>query len=725
VILLSSIFLSPAFAIAGLALASIPIIIHFLNRRRFKVVHWAAMEFLLRAMKKNQKRLRFEQWLLLLVRCLVVLLLGTALARPMGCSESSLAFGGRKSALHVFVIDNSYSMAYQADRPGAQTHLDQARKLAGQLIDRFSAGGEAVAIFTAGDPAGEVIATPTYDLDAAKMAMSRIKQSYCATDLAGAMQKAADLARTESRQPSKNLYIFTDGTRSAFAGSQAESLKQLGPELAKLYHVTHFNLGRPNQSNAAIADLHPVSAVVAARMNVDFAATVRGYGNVNESTLRWFLDDQPLPTSAALHPASDTPDSLLPQLALRSAGAHVLSTSISGGGDRLAVDDSRARVIDVPQDLKVLIVEGERGVGALGSSGTFLKLALAPAASAQSSSSYVAPELISDLELPSKILSEYRAVILTNVPQIAAAQADALANYVKSGGALLMFTGEAVSSSSYNATMLPRGLLPGPLVRRMTTGDDGQAFTFDFKPNGNLHPFLEVFRGEEKSGLDTARIFTYWQIDPVKSANVERILEYSANHDPAITVHNLGAGKIVFVSTSSGADGWTSLPAKLVFVSLVHELLDHAVRPSDDWLNLPVGRALELPASLKLSAPPALEDPAHQPIALDPATLPDGRATYRSPPLTQPGIYHLTAGRAYPVAVTVPANEADVRTLDNAAIRRALGDADFSFEGDDLPPPAEIATAGNDYGWIVLLTVLGLAALEAALAFQAGHYRRN
>src|SRR5215213_11112263 len=84
-------FATPAFALAGLALAAIPIIIHFLNRRRFKTVPWAAMEFLLRAMRKNRRRLRFEQWILLATRCLVLVLVATALARPMGCQDTSLA----------------------------------------------------------------------------------------------------------------------------------------------------------------------------------------------------------------------------------------------------------------------------------------------------------------------------------------------------------------------------------------------------------------------------------------------------------------------------------------------------------------------------------------------------------------------------------------------------------------------------------------------------------
>src|SRR5579862_8788309 len=167
---------------AGVAagLISIPIIIHILNRRRFKTVTWAAMEFLLRAMRKNRRRLEFEQWLLLATRCLLVFLLGLALARPLGCENSALAgrIAGR-TGLNVIVIDNSYSMAYQADRPNARTHLDQAKKIAKGIIDQLTRGGESAVIITDAAPvnaggADRSLFKIGYDLDRAKDAVDLI-----------------------------------------------------------------------------------------------------------------------------------------------------------------------------------------------------------------------------------------------------------------------------------------------------------------------------------------------------------------------------------------------------------------------------------------------------------------------------------------------------------------------------------------------------------------------
>ena len=148
---------------------------------------------------------------------------------------------------------------------------------------------------------------------------------------------------------------------------------------------------------------------------------------------------------------------------------------------------------------------------------------------------------------------------------------------------MLLFMGDAVTAENYNATLLPRHLLPGPLTKRVTTSGDQHGYLFDFQPHGNLHPFLSIFRGAEKPGLDTAQVFTYWQCDVPADAKVERVLNYVGasgkgqgasgdRPDPAITVHDLGTGRVVFVSTSANAD-WTSLPAKPAYVTLMHELL--------------------------------------------------------------------------------------------------------------------------------------------------------
>src|SRR5208337_3786336 len=100
-------FTNPGFlAVAG-ALVSAPIIIHLINRMRFKRIRWAAMEFLLKAQKRNRRRLIIEQLILLALRCLLVALVGLLVMRFVGFAGE---WAEGKPSLHIALIDDTLSM---------------------------------------------------------------------------------------------------------------------------------------------------------------------------------------------------------------------------------------------------------------------------------------------------------------------------------------------------------------------------------------------------------------------------------------------------------------------------------------------------------------------------------------------------------------------------------------------------------------------------------------
>src|SRR5438045_3214782 len=100
-------FLNPYAMAAGGLLVSSPIIIHLINRMRFKRLRWAAMEFLLKSQKRNRRRLIIEQMILLMLRILLVLLAGFLVARYVN------AGGTDNGALHLVVVDDTLSMRDQ------------------------------------------------------------------------------------------------------------------------------------------------------------------------------------------------------------------------------------------------------------------------------------------------------------------------------------------------------------------------------------------------------------------------------------------------------------------------------------------------------------------------------------------------------------------------------------------------------------------------------------
>ena len=733
--------LHPAFAVAGLLLIAVPIVIHLLNRRRFKTVQWAAMDFLLMAMRRNRRRLRFESWLLLATRCALLALAGLALARPIGCADNALAgVAGREGGLSVFIIDDSASMAYRQARDDSPTHLDHAKKLAARLIGRLGDGSEQVAVIAASSPAKGVIAAPTFDLPAAASAIGALPQTMRGTDLAGALDRATQIAAEVPATMRKTLYVLTDDTAGGLP--RGEQLATAARAAAGQYKIVWHNLSAPGQSNAAVLGVGSTDPLIRRGFDARFAATLERFGGTaTAANLVWRVDGGPVGVPADPQLTGE-PKPLVnadPDLqnALADGRPHVLSAELSPP-DKLPQDDARRRVVEQVRGLATLVVEGQRGgdAGTLGGSGAFLALALNPTRDG-ADGGYVDVTTISDLELAGRPLGEYRAVILAGVGNLAEPTAQALSDFVKSGGVLMLWAGEATTAENYNNVLLPRGLLPGPLVQRVQPPNDGLV-GFDFDPD-NPPPYLNAFRGLQRSGLDVPAIRQYWRVDlaPDKAADV--VLRYlplagEDKGDPAVVTFPLGDGRVLMVTTAAGDPEWTLLPLKDNYAAFVHELLSHAVGNAGGgggtaWETLDAGGRLTVPANLTAesnAAPPALETPAGESLPLSRQIRPDGTAVWRSDALEAVGVYSLKRGdKSWPVVVNVPAAESDLRPLDESAARSLLGDVDLTMLGDDLPPEVGSADeARADFGWTLLLIVLGLAAFECVLAMRFGKQRR-
>src|SRR5258708_24327590 len=105
---------NPWLFVAGLLAVLLPILIHLLNKRKFRVVDWAAMEFLLDADKKNRRRIRLENLILLLLRCLAVLLIGLLLARPFIPTSLTAGILNATQYERIIGLDDSLSMQARA-----------------------------------------------------------------------------------------------------------------------------------------------------------------------------------------------------------------------------------------------------------------------------------------------------------------------------------------------------------------------------------------------------------------------------------------------------------------------------------------------------------------------------------------------------------------------------------------------------------------------------------
>jgi hypothetical protein len=122
-------------AIGGMILAAGPIIIHIIFRRRYRVVRFAAFQFLLENRKRTRQRIRIEELILILLRVLACCLLGFLLS---DIRLSGSGGGAGKAMSHVFLLDDSLSMDSRPDPRASSRRLSRTSSAASRAWGRAS-----------------------------------------------------------------------------------------------------------------------------------------------------------------------------------------------------------------------------------------------------------------------------------------------------------------------------------------------------------------------------------------------------------------------------------------------------------------------------------------------------------------------------------------------------------------------------------------------------------
>ena len=105
----------------------IPVAVHLLNKRRYKTVHWAAMQFLLKLQRASARKAKLMEMLLLATRILLVLAIVLAFSRPVSGGWLAKAISNDPECV-VILLDRSSSMGARASI-GGPSKLEIALKV--------------------------------------------------------------------------------------------------------------------------------------------------------------------------------------------------------------------------------------------------------------------------------------------------------------------------------------------------------------------------------------------------------------------------------------------------------------------------------------------------------------------------------------------------------------------------------------------------------------------
>jgi Mg-chelatase subunit ChlD len=555
-----------------LAVAAAPILIHLWSRRRYRETSWAAVEFLLAAVRQSRRRLWLEQWLLLLIRTLIVVLVVLAVSEPyLRRGVFILASGGARTH-RVLVIDGSYSMAF---RPTDRGRFAEAKVVARQIVHE-SPRGDGFSLVLMSDPPRAVVHAPALAPEEFLREIDSLTQPQTTTDLPRTLAMVDEVLRDARReQPGlerEEVYFLTDLGRVGWTpprdAAETAAMEQLARRLGREATLVVIDLGQADAENQAITQLRTTEALATTAQAMDIEVSAKNFGReARKAQQIELLVDGRAVQRRRVDLAAGAAASVGFSHRFESPGEHAVEARLQA--DSLDIDNHRWLALSVRPSIAVLCVDGRYSSAEFAGAAGYLKHALAPRAD-EATPARVRPELVPESALLETELNRYDAVFLCDVAQFTASEARSLTNYVRGGGGLVVFLGGRAVADRYNRQLGGKeGLLPatlGKVVDRAKPGLD---------PLEYRHPIVEPFRGRERAGLLTTPLDKYVKLD-VPADSSARVALATASGDSLVVERPFGRGRVILVATSADTS-WTAMPMWPSYVPIVQQLLNFAI----------------------------------------------------------------------------------------------------------------------------------------------------
>jgi hypothetical protein len=557
---------------AAAGAASIPIIIHLLNRKRFRIVVWAAMKFLLAAQKQNTRRMRLEQLILLAVRVCLVLLIVLAMASVMPWAENVWGYfwpEGRGFVVRskgrtykIIVLDASLSMNQVVQ--GKTTAFERARDMAVKLVGD-SGSGDGFSVLLMKEVPTWIIAETAQDGRKVAAEIKTLEPTHGNTSAAATLNMvAAKLAEASSRYTSREVYFFTDMQQTTWVSSQAPISAKGGKgekspleEIQKRARTIFVDVvnNKDNTGNLAVTDLRLGESPVTVGALVSIAGIVQNFGKENRRvrvalfigqagegagdsmTLR--LQEQP----PFVIPAGGH-ESVNFDHRFTAPGIYAIQMRLLGpeqqAVDSLEADNARTIIVTVREKVPILLVNGKPAVDRFDQATEYLRLALNPfGPEVPAAFAPLRPKVVSAAqfaEITEADLATYDCMFLADVAQMGSGELRRLENHLRRGGGIVVSVGDNLAEKFDDVNRLlfktGRPILPARLMKKIQAPADHH-YRLQANEDAFLEPPLKAFKDDDdRLSLHSPRFRQYLQAKLAADAKARIVMTFTPEVQP-------------------------------------------------------------------------------------------------------------------------------------------------------------------------------------------------
>lgn len=711
-------FLAPLL-LTGTVLATAPIIIHLLNRRRFIRVDWAPMEYLKLTLKTNKRRLKLEQWLLLAIRTLAVLALFLAVARPISSGTNLAGFlsvEGRAS--RVIVIDDSLSMTY---RKTDQSAFERAQNATRQVLNQLGPQ-DSVSVVLASNPAAPLVRMSHLDESERKKLVSRVNELSHSQTGSHWMSTLEDIDRQlqEATFPVKEVIIITDLWQAGWTDEVRDLFDRWSQEQVT---VRFIDIGDEPAGNRVLRSLELDSRIALVDQEVKLTAIIENAGEepLKSGQALLTVDGNVTPVTLPEIPAEKTV-SVPISVRFDQAGQHTVTLSIPA--DKLLDDNVQRKIINVRQMVDVVLVDGEPGLNPFESETDFLALALSAGNSnwqvTQAESSTWKTQLLTAPDL----------IVLANVDQLSKERIKELEELVSLGTGLMIFAGDQCDLQLYNEGLYKggNGLLPARLQQVRDLSSQGLVI----EPIADSP--IELLKGLTPELLSRIRPrrFVDVTLDAGADSLQTRVLARwnDAQQSPAVLEKRFGEGSVL-LWTITADKKWSDWPAEASFVLAMRVAAQQIAADIQRGENLTAGEPIHFELET-VTAPQSGEliwlEQEQNPLELVFASNAEGKTTLSSPAVRFAGVVEAEwqdaqlGKQTQKFAINADVNDSLQKKLDEPALQQFLGKMPLKlirYQGKEM----DLTTEGTELWRYLAVVLLGCLISESMLATFIGRRR--
>lgn len=714
----------------GAALVAVPVLIHLFNKRRFRIVEWAAMELLRKVQQQNRRRLRVEHLLILLLRCLIVLLLTLLVARVILGGATGLGRGGGRVE-RIFVLDDSPSMEV---RQGNRTIFSRATAALADYVRQLarSRPGDTLTVILTSAPDQPFLSRQVLGGDRGQSVAAAVEALAPSAVPARFEQVLAAVQGGIAREPGgrRTVGVISDFRRQDWLGRDSSAPRQLGSLAASVSDLVLVNVGEAVASDMAIVDLRCEERIAVAGAPGLFRVGVANRGSVRSEGAVVTVAADGAPAGRISVPAMAPGESRSFSLPVSFARSGPVAVEAElADSDQLAFDNRRSCALTVEPAIRVLVVDGESDPEPFRRESFYLRRALMPPGDVASG---VRVEVVDETTFDPATLDTAHVLVLCNVYRMAREHWQAVAGWVRQGGGLVVFPGDQVDGANWNDMAREGGAGCLPARFGEMAGDLSEKEWQTLRIVRPDHAVLQVFSGDRNPFLQRVKVFGYWRLDPSTDAS-PTILATLANGAPALVESLFGAGRVLMFAMAAD-DEWSNWPSDPSYVVTLQQAVRTVARAASSDRVLAVGESLRHEVSPSLYRGDAsLYPPQGHEAELLRATASNhsSRVVFQHGAVWQPGIWslelttHEGALVRLPFAVNVPVEESLLEGGDSDELRRRAANPRVRLvKGPAIPDANDAAGGQRELGLPLVLLLLGMLMLEQSLAWWFGRMRR-